>query len=118
MLRLVGQLGGGTGLESGGSKHRHAPIVRDNFLYAAHYISKYHNSCKRKYYKFDLSGPTVLEQSELGAIGYYYLYPALAIDKDHNIAVNFSRSATTEYCGAFFSTKYAVDPPGLNPSIM
>ncbi|HEY6437721.1 MAG TPA: FlgD immunoglobulin-like domain containing protein, partial [Ignavibacteriaceae bacterium] len=48
--------------------------------------------------------------------GYYYLYPALAIDKDHNIAVTFSRSATTEYVGAFFSSKYATDPPGLNPS--
>ena len=116
----AGQLGGGTGIESGGSKHRHAPIVRDNYLYAAHPIANSTNSAfsSVRYYKVDLGTTTILEQAELGAIGYYYLYPALAIDKDHNIAVTFSRSATTEYVGAFVSTKYASDPPGLNPSIM
>ena len=117
---LAGQLGGGTGIESGGSKHRHAPIVRDNYLYAVHSIA---NSTSSAYssvrnYQIDLSGPTVIEQSELGAVGYYYLYPALTVDKDHNVAVTFSRSATTEYVGAYFSYKYANDPPGLNPSVL
>ena len=117
---LAGQLGGGQGIESGGSKHRHAPIVRDNYLYAAHSIANTTNAAYSsvRYYKVDLSTATILEQAELGAIGYFYLYPALAIDKNHNIAVTFSRSATTEYVGAFVSTKYAADPPGLNPSLM
>jgi hypothetical protein len=117
---LAGQLGGGQGIESGGSKHRHAPIVRDNYLYAAHSIANTTNASYSsvRYYKVDLGTATILEQAELGAIGYFYLYPALAIDKDHNIAVTFSRSATTEYVGAFVATKYAADPPGLNPSLM
>jgi hypothetical protein len=117
---LAGQLGGGQGIESGGSKHRHAPIVRDNYLYAAHSIANPTNASFSavRYYKLDLSTATFTEQADFGAIGFYYLYPALAIDKDHNIAVTFSRSATTEYVGAFVSTKYASDPPGLNPSIM
>ncbi len=71
-----------------------------------------------RYNKIELTGAAVVEQSELGAIGNFYLYPALAIDKDLNIAVTFSRSADTEYVGAFFSSKYATDPPGLNPSTM
>jgi hypothetical protein len=117
---LAGQLGGGTGIESGGSKHRHAPIVRDNYLYASHSIANPSNPnfSAVRYYKLDLSTVTFTEQADFGAIGFYYLYPALAIDKDHNIAVTFSRSATTEYVGAFVSTKYAADPPGLNPSLM
>jgi len=115
------QLGGGSPLlEGGGSKSRHAPIVRDGFLYAAHAVANSSNATYSsvRYSKLDLSSIDVVEQADLGAIGYWYLYPALAIDKDHNIAVTFSRSATTEYVGAFFATKYAGDPPGLNPSVM
>ncbi|MEB2296104.1 MAG: T9SS type A sorting domain-containing protein [Ignavibacteria bacterium] len=117
---LAQQLGGGTGIESGGSKHRHSPIVRDNYLYAAHSIANTTNASYSsvRYYKVDLSNASISEQAELGMIGYYYLYPALAIDKDHNILVTFSRSATTEYVGAFVSSKYAADPPGLNPSLI
>ena len=117
---LAGQLGGGMGVESGGSKCRHQPIVRDGYLYAAHSIANSTNAAYSsvRYNKLDLTSVTVIEQAELGAIGYYYLYPALAIDKDANIAVTFSRSATTEYIGAFFSSKYANDPPGLSPSVM
>ncbi|MFI5405567.1 MAG: T9SS type A sorting domain-containing protein [Nitrososphaerales archaeon] len=115
---LAQQLGGGMGIESGGSKCRHSPIVRNGFLYAAHSIANTTNSTYSsiRYNILELTSATIVEQSELGAIGYYHLYPALAIDKDNNIAVTFSRSATTEYAGAFFSSKYATDPPGLNPS--
>jgi hypothetical protein len=117
---LAGQLGGGMGIESGGSKSRHAPIVRDGFLYAAHSIANSTNGAYSsvRYNKIELGNATLVEQSELGAVGYYYLYPALAVDKDHNILVTFSRSATTEYVGAYFSVKYAADPPGLNPSVL
>lgn len=117
---LAQQLGGGMGIESGGSKHRHSPIVRDNYLYAAHSIANTTNPSYSsvRYYKVDVNSAAVLEQAELGMIGYYYLYPALTIDKDHNILVTFSRSATNEYVGAFISAKYAADPPGLNPSLM
>jgi hypothetical protein len=117
---LANQLGGGLGIESGGSKSRHAPKVRDGFLYVAHSIANSTNGAYSsvRYNKIEITGASILEQSELGAVGYYYLYPALAIDKDNNIAVTFSRSATTEYAGAFFSCKYANDPPGLNPSVL
>jgi hypothetical protein len=114
------QLGGGTGIESGGSKCRHSPIVRDGNLYAAHSMRNSTNVSYSsiRYNILELAGITIVEQSELGAAGYFYLFPALAIDKDHNIVVTFSRSADTEYAGAFFSTKYADDPPGLSPSTM
>jgi hypothetical protein len=50
-----------------------------------------------------------VENIELGADGYFYLFPSLTIDKDHNAAITFSRSADTEYIGAYYSTKYAND---------
>ena len=116
---LASQLGGGTALESGGSVCRTAPIVRDGKIFVAHSTGNTTNPSQGasvKYVIADLNTTTVIEQSELGAIGYYYIYPTLAIDADLNIGITFSRSATTEYVGAYYSTKKAGDPPGLSPS--
>ena len=57
-----------------------------------------------------------MKLAELGAAGYFYIYPTITVDQDHNLAVTFSRSADTEYIGAYYSSKLAVDPPGLQPS--
>jgi hypothetical protein len=111
------QLGGGPSIEACGFVTR-APIVRDGFLYVAHGIrnSMYPSYTSIKYIKVDLSMNTLVEEVEFGAEGYDYIDPALAIDKDHNIAITYSRSADTEYCGAFYSTRHAIEPPGLGPS--
>ena len=69
-----------------------------------------------KYVVYDLASNTITEQAELGAIGYYYIFPTITVDKDNNIAVTYTRTASTEYAGAYYSTKYAGDPPGLGSS--
>ncbi|MBT8380464.1 MAG: T9SS type A sorting domain-containing protein [Ignavibacteria bacterium] len=66
--------------------------------------------------KIDLSTVTMVENVEYGREGYFYLFPALMVDKDHNVAITFSRSADTEYIGSYYSTRYANDPPGLRTS--
>ncbi len=110
------QLGGGTLIESGGSAIRNAPIFREGYLFAAHSIrnSLYATNSSVKYFKIDVSNNTVVESAELGANGYYYIYPAIAVDKDGNIVINFSRSANTEYMGAYYASRRATDPPGLS----
>ncbi len=118
---LAGQLGGGTGLETIGWMSR-APVVRDGFLYAAHDIRNSTNASYSsvKYLKVDLTTttPSIIENIEFGDIGFYYLFPGLVVDKDHNVVITYTRSATTEYAGAYFSTRLASDPPGIiNPSI-
>ncbi len=115
---LGGQLGGGAGLETIGWISR-APIVRDGYLYVVHDIRNSTNSAYSsvKYLKVDLSVPSIVENVEFGNAGYYYLFPGLTVDKDNNMTVTFTRSATTEYAGAYFSTKLAGEPPGLNPSL-
>ena len=114
----AGQLGGGQGLEVIGWMSR-APVIRDGYMYAAHDIRNSTNTAYSsvKYLKIDLSTPSIIENIEFGNTGYYYLYPALTVDKDHNVTITFTRSATSEYAGAFFSTKLASDPLALNPSI-
>jgi len=114
----AGQLGGGTPLETNGSAMRVAPVLRDGLIYAAHSISNSTNSsyASAKYFIFNTNTLMIDEQAELGAIGYYYFYPTITADIDHNIGLTFSRSATTEYAGAFYSSKLVGDPPGLEPS--
>ncbi len=113
------QLGGGNPrLESGGSSVRNAPILRDGKIYAVHAIrnSQFSQNGSIKYFVIDANTHAILEQVEQGAQGYYYIYPAIAVDADHNLAITYSRSADTEYIGAFYSTKRGTDAPGLSPS--
>jgi len=113
------QLGGGTPLiESNGSHMKTAPVFRDGYLYATHSIRNtvYPNYASVKYVKIDVATNTVVESAELGADKYFYIYPAIAVDKDGNIGITFSRSAESEYMGSYFTTRRATDPSGLSSS--
>jgi len=112
------QLEGGMPIESNGSGIKTAPIIRDGRMYVIHSIgnSSNPNYASIKYLIYNLADNIIEEQVEFGAIGYYYIYPTLMVDKDHNIAVTFSRSADTEYIGGYYSSKQATNPPGLSPS--
>jgi hypothetical protein len=120
MAPNANQLGGGTPLEANGSHLKIAPILRDNLIYFSHSVrnTTFNTYGSAKYAIFDINSLTITEQAELGAQGYFYLYPTIAVDENHNIAVTFSRSADTEYVGAYYSTKSAGDPPGLSPSVL
>ncbi|MFZ1518350.1 MAG: FlgD immunoglobulin-like domain containing protein [Ignavibacteriaceae bacterium] len=113
------QLGGGTPLiEANGSHMKTAPVYRDGFLYATHSIrnSVYPNYASIKYVKIDVATNTVVESAELGADKYFYIYPAIAVDKDGNVGITCSRSADGEYIGSYFTTRRASDPAGLSSS--
>lgn len=113
------QLGGGTPrISSNGSHIKSAPVFRDGYLYAAHSIrnTNFFGYTSMKYVKIDVNTNTVVESAELGADGYFYIFPTITVDKDHNVAVSYSRSADTEYCGAFYSTRQSTDPPGISES--
>jgi hypothetical protein len=116
------QLGGGTvvgdTIAANGSHIKTAPIFRDGFLYAVHSMrnSVYPSFASIKYVKIDVGTNTVVESAELGANGYFYIYPALAVDKNGNVGITCSRSALTEYIGSYFTTRRASDPAGLGNS--
>ncbi|MEJ2193567.1 MAG: FlgD immunoglobulin-like domain containing protein [Ignavibacteriaceae bacterium] len=95
-----------------------APVLRDGKIYAAHSIRNSHfiANASLKYFVIDVNSNAVIEQVEQGAQGYYYITPAITVDKDHNIAITYSRSADAEYIGAYYSTRLATDPPGLSQS--
>ncbi|GBD86594.1 flagellar basal body rod modification protein [bacterium BMS3Abin03] len=111
------QLGGGT-LIANLPRMTSVPVLRDGKLYAAHAIrnTQYSAYGSLKYFVIDVNNNSVVEQVEQGAQGYYYIFPSITVDKDHNIGITYSRSGETEYVGAYYSTKLSTDPPGLSPS--
>jgi hypothetical protein len=112
------QLGGGTMLlETGGSHLRSEPKYRDGYLWAVHSIRNPSGGSSLRYVVIEAEAATAVEDVAMGAPNYWYSYPAIEVDKDYNVAITFSRSATTEYIGAYYTYRAASDAPGLRGSL-
>lgn len=60
---------------------------------------------------------TVRQDITFGAVGQYYVYPAIRPDSAGNLFVVFSHSSTTDFAGVRVTARLATDPPGtLRPS--
>lgn len=113
------QLGGSTPLiESGGGALKFEPIYRDGFIYVIHSIAnpQSFSSASMHYLKFDAANYTKEEEIIFGAPNYWYIYPAIAVDKNQNVAISFSRSSLTEYVGAYYTIKKSSSPSTLAPT--
>ena len=95
-----------------------APVLRDGLLYTAHAIrnTQHITYSSLKYFVIDVNTNTIVEEVEQGEDGYFFIQPAITVDKDHNIALTYSKSSSTSYIGAYYSTRMSSDPPGLSPS--
>jgi hypothetical protein len=116
----VNQLGGsGTTLIDGGSAAiRNEPVYRDGFLWAVHSvrnpISSIYSSVH--YVKIDVAAGTKVEDFVFGDPGFWHNYPAVMVDQDKNMAISYSQSDTGSYIGAYYTSRLASDPVGLQPS--
>lgn len=113
------QKGGGSPLiSSNESGMKTQPIYRDGFIWGVHSIANPTSpqNAALRYYKINASTAALVEAGTLGAANYWYIFPTLAVDKDQNIAITYSRSGIEEYCGAFYTTRLKNDPPGLSGS--
>jgi len=117
---LAQQLGGSDLIDTGQNTSglRNSPIIRDDSLYAVHHIqnTQYPSSVSIRYYVIDITTNAVVHEVELGAEGFSYIYPSIAVDKDHNVAITYTRSGLTEYAGSYYSTRLVTDPQGFSPS--
>ncbi len=115
------QLGGGTPLiSSNESGMKSSPIYRDGYLWAVHSVRNPTSitSTSLRYYKIDVSNNTISEEITFGAADHWYLFPNLTVDKDQNIAINYTRTSLTEYASAYYTTRLATDHPGLDGSTL
>lgn len=108
------QLGGGTPtLETGGSNLSNEPKYRNGFLWLVHSVRSGTGNAYSavRYVKINTTTNTAVEDGAMGVDGYWYFYPAIAVDKDMNLAITYSRSSVNEYVGAFYTTRLNTDPP-------
>lgn len=109
------QLGGGMSIESGGSYLRNEPKFRDGFLYLVHSVQNpsFPQYSALHYVKINTTTNTTAQDMVFGANGYWHFYPSMDVDINGNVALAYSRSAPTEYAGAFYTGRFANDPPGF-----
>ena len=114
------QLGGGTPvLESGGRNIRANVIYRDSALWLVHSVASGLNNAYSavRYVKVNAYSKAKLEDVAFGAAGYWYLYPAIAVNKNQDLMVTYSRTGLSEYVGAYISGRKKNDPAGLSTSV-
>ena len=71
-----------------------------------------------RYVRIGVGGqPTVLEDVSFGADDCWYYYPAVATDRNSNLAMVFTRSCTSEYAGVRYTGRTSADTT-LQPSAL
>lgn len=57
--------------------------------------------------ELDTAGPTVLQDFDIGNAGFYYFYPALAVDLSSKLNLEFGYSSPSDYPGLMFAVQDA-----------
>lgn len=115
----AGQLGGGTPIDVQGYMFRNA-VVRDGHIWAVHSIAGGAGNAYAfaRYLRINLQTKAVIEDAALGANNFWYYYPAITVDRNHNMTMCFTRSGYTEYAGARYTGRFDNDPVGIAPSAL
>ncbi len=101
------QLGGSTTLiEGGGSANfRNEPFFKDGILYAVHNIASGSSNkySSIRFLAIDVEGGGPVIDVSFGHEGFWYYYPAVAVDNNNNVMITYSRSGLTQYAGAYYT---------------
>lgn len=101
-------------LSTVGFRIMHPVIWRDDSLWFAHTVSPvnggdYANIRWRELQATGVVSTVTQNQTGLitnaGPVNTYHYFPAIAVDGETNIVINYSRSSTNEYAGAWFSNR-------------
>ncbi|NUN09664.1 MAG: T9SS type A sorting domain-containing protein [Ignavibacteriaceae bacterium] len=103
----AGQQGGSQTIDGGASNIRNEPVFRNGKLYMVHAVKSGTGGAfsSVRYVAFDVATNTAVQDQAMGADGYFHFYPAMEVDPADNLAFTYTRSAATEYAGAYYTTK-------------
>lgn len=110
ITNTANQLGGGSpALEAGGGSLRNEPVIKDGRIHFVHAVNNptYPGYSALHYMQINLATMKTVEDVIYGANKYYFIYPALAVDKNNNVALTYSRSGDSAYAGAYYTAKLA-----------
>lgn len=102
----AGQLGGTQTIDGGASHLRNEPVFKNGILHLIHSVKSGTGGAYSsvRYASLNVSTNTAVDDKAMGADTYFHTYPALAVDPDNNIVLTYSRSASTEYMGAYYTS--------------
>lgn len=97
------QLGGGSpAIDDGGMNLRNEPVYQDGILHMTHAVKSGTKSGVR-YLSVDPSSYTSVSDWTLADNSHYHVYPALAVNGFGDVVFSYSRSASNEYMGAYYT---------------
>ncbi len=116
----AGQPGGDVPLDTRRSYLHSEVQLFNGSLHAAHAIANPMSPdySSIRYLRINTATNTATADITFGAPGYWYFYPATAVDQDENVVITFARSGLSEFPGTFFTWRLGVDPPTLRPSVV
>jgi len=103
-------------LDTVGFRIMHPVVWRDDSLWFAHTVSPVSGGdyARIRWRELNATGAvsTVTQNqtgliTNAGPINTYHYFPAIAVDGETNAVINYSRSSTNEYAGAWFSSREA-----------
>jgi PKD repeat protein len=95
-------------------------VYRNGSVWATHIVAGGTGNAfaRVRYVRIGVGGqPTVLEDVSFGADDCWYYYPAVATDRNSNLAMVFTRSCTSEYAGVRYTGRTTADTT-LQPSAL
>ncbi|MDY0079067.1 MAG: T9SS type A sorting domain-containing protein [Ignavibacteriaceae bacterium] len=103
------QLGSSYSIDGGGSELRNEAVYRDGKIYFVHAVKSGTGglSSAVRYLVVNTANNSVLEDKSMGMDGYFHTYPAIDVDGQGNIVMTYTRSSSSEYAGAYYTTKPA-----------
>ncbi|MHC1736499.1 MAG: T9SS type A sorting domain-containing protein [Ignavibacteriaceae bacterium] len=101
------QMGSSYTIDGGGSELRNEAVYRDGKIYFVHAVKSGTGglSSAVRYIVINTSNNTVAEDKAMGIDGYFHTYPSLEVDGQGNIVMTYTRTSSTEYAGAYYTTK-------------
>ena len=97
------QLGGGSpAIDDGGMNLRNEPVYQDGLLHLTHAVKSGTKSAVR-YLSVDVDNYTAVSDWALSSSTHYHVYPALAVNGFGDVIFSYSRSASTEYMGGYYT---------------
>ncbi len=99
------QRGGDVLLGGNFSALSNEPVFKDSILHAVHSIRNPNDTSLSSihYLAIDPVNNVVSKDLAMGDNEHFFLFPALAVDKNKNVIISYSRSSVNEYAGGFFT---------------
>jgi len=99
------QRGGSVLINGGFSAPRNEPVFKDGLLYAVHSIRNPNNAAFSSLHYLVINPVSEIVEKDfaMGDDEHFFFYPALAVDKNDNVIISYSRSSANEYAGGYFT---------------